>query len=153
MTITKWLEIDTVKLGVEGCCTIEDLGPVLGGSAHIGGDRLIPGGTPVAKARQLTVTEVSLRLLIFGDNDFAGSAHSDAYTGLYENLQTLHSDVLTIPSGDGTRTATLHWDSQTELEKPCHVLPPLDLVWQGTSFFRAILRLSFPEGLFDLTPP
>lgn len=152
MSITKWIEIGSTKLGVEGCCTVEDLGPVIGGSSYIGGDRLIPGGTPVAKARQRTVTEVSLRLMVFGDNDFDGVAHGDPYTGVYENIQTLHANVLAIPAGDGTRTATLHWDSQTELTKPCHVLPPMDLVWQGSSFFRGVLRLSFPEGLFDLTP-
>lgn len=146
------LEIDGVSLNVLGFCLAPDLTPLLAGSAQRGEDRLVPGSAGViANPRRITVTVVNLELLIFGDNTEAGVAHPDARTGIYRNLKYLKDNV-TDPTGtgDGTRTATLTWQGEAPVTKPVHVLGSLDTADARTTMVRGVLRLSFPEGLFDL---
>ena len=152
-TKKRWLEIGSLVLAVPGCCEIEELGSLIGGSAVRGDNRII-NVQPGRRAYEPVVdeTETSVRLFIYGANDFTGSPHADQWDGIYANLATLHAGVLARPGGDGTRTATLHWNTETELTKPVQVIPPMGLAWeQGAPMYRAVLNLRFPEGLFDLS--
>lgn len=146
------LEIDGVSLNVPGFCIVADLSPLLAGSAQRGEDRRVPGSAGViANQRRIDITVVNLPLMIFGDNTEAGVAHPDIRTGIYRNLKYLQANV-TNPTGtgDGTRTATLTWQSETPVTKPVHVLGSIDTADARTTMVRGVLRLSFPEGLFDL---
>lgn len=146
------LDIDGVSLNVLGFCLAPDLTPLLAGSAQRGDDRRVPGTAGViARPRRNDVTVVNLELLIFGANTAAGVAHPDVRTGIYRNLKFLQQNV-TAPTGtgDGTRTATLTWQSEAPITKPVHVLGSIDAADARTTMVRGVLRLSFPQGLFDL---
>lgn len=147
------LAIGSVTLDVDGCCKVRDLAPLVSGSDVRGSDRLVPGSAGViANPRRETVTVVNLQLMLFGAKDFAGVAHPDVRTGLLLNAAYLQENV-SRPTGvgDGTRTATLTWQGLAAVVKPVHVLGDLSLAGDGPNMMRGILRLSFPEGLFDLS--
>ncbi len=148
-----YLDIDGVSLNKRLCCQVVDLSELLSGSDERGSDRLVPGTAGViAYPRRETVTVVNLPIAIFGHYDFAGVAHPDTRTGLALNAAYLQANVTGSSGvGDGTRTATLHWQSLGTVSKPVHVYKKLDLAADGPSKMRGILRLSFPEGLFDLS--
>lgn len=146
--------IDGVSMRVPGCCEAFDLAPLLAGSAIRGKDRLAPGTAGViANPRRKTVTKVNIELKLFGTNSFAGVAHADYEEGLARNFAHLQANVTEpIDTGDGTRTAALTWGSLAIPTVRAHVddnLSPSTV--RGGRIIEATLRLSFPDGLFDLT--
>lgn len=150
--MSEYLAIDGIALNVEGCCKVRDLGPILNGSEHRGSDRLVPGSAGViANPRRIDVTVVNLPLMLFGRRSFTGTLHPDQRTGLALNVAYIQKNITKpITTGTGTRTATLHWEAQPTLSKPVHVLGGLDLAGDGPPMLRGVLRLSFPEGVFNL---
>lgn len=150
--MAEWLDIDGVSLNVTGCCRVIDTAPLLDESDVRGSDRLLPGTAGViARVRRETVTVVNLNLAIEGYRSFAGATHTDTRTGLVANIAYLRKYVTAVvATGDGTRTATLHLPSGSTLTRPCHVLGRMTLAGDGPYKALGVLRLSFPQGLFDL---
>lgn len=149
--MNEYLTIGTVAFNVVGCALIPDLSPLLSDSDQLGDDVLLGSGGVSAYSRIETITVVNLEVLIFGEKDFTGAAHPDVRTGLYRNLKHIHTNVTApVPTGDGTRTATLTWQSETPVVKPVHVLGNMSTADDRTTLIRGVLRLSFPEGLFTL---
>lgn len=145
--------IDGTSVRVPGCCEAFDLAPLIGGSAKRGQDRLLPGTAGViANPRRKTVTKVNLELKVFGDRDFAGVAHADYDEGLALNMAHLQANVADPPTIGDTRTGVLTWGSLSIPSKPLvcddDMSPETS---KGGRMILATLRLSFPEGTFDLS--
>lgn len=145
--------IGGVSLRIADCWWLDDIGPLLSGSAQLGDDRVVPGAAGVIPyPRVETVTKINLKLTVMGYRDKAGSAHPDTRTGIALNAAQLQADMTQPPAtADGTRSATLTVGSLATLTKPVHVLGEMDFGGYGPNGLRGVLRLSFPEGLFDLT--
>lgn len=153
MSGTEWMEIDGLSLELDDCWHVEDYAPVLSGSDQRGEDRLVPGSAGVvANPRRNTVTRVNLRMLVFGWKDWNGAAHATHRAGIGKNSAKLQAAMTSPPTtAGGTRTATYHLDGLPAVSKPVHVLGDMTFVGYGPYALRGVLRLSFPEGLFDLS--
>lgn len=147
------LNIGGHDIAVPGCCLIVDLAPLLSWSEVRGGSRVVPrspGASALPKREDLTV--VNLELVLLGDVAFDGvTAHPDPRTGLYRNVAWLQANIVQpVAVAPFTRTATLSWHAETPVAKPVQVIPPLGLATDKWHKMRAVLRLEFPEGLFEL---
>lgn len=147
------LNIGGIDLAVEGACLLPDLSPLLAWSAVRGQSRVVPGSAgaiPNPKREHLTV--VNLPMIIQGLVAFDGvTSHPDVRTGLYRNVKYLQTNVIQpVAVSPYTKTATLTWHAETPVSKPVQVLPPLGTAADGHDQLRAVLRLEFPEGLFEL---
>lgn len=122
-----------------------------------GQDRILPGATGViAYRRRLTVTTHDLRLLVVGDVDENGSAHTNFSSGLAHNLDYIYNNVVTpvvsstgtraaslqIP-GLGTKTANIHVIGMRRTEYHTSKVSKGPAVWEGT------LIISIPGGRFS----
>ncbi len=145
-------QVDGTALTIDGCGHVEDYAPLLADPEMRGDDTLVPGDADVIETPiRPTITVVNLNMLIFGWRDPEGAAHANVRTGLALNKAHLQALVTTPPTPpDVTRTCTLHWTGLTTLTKPVHVLG-LDTAGYGPNALRGVLRLRFPQGLFDLT--
>lgn len=151
MALEELFDIDGTSFTLLGFVLVPDLSPLLGHSAQRGGDRPIPGVPGVdPKARVLDVTVVNLGLIIQGEITSASVAHPDVRTGLYRNMKELQALSTPPATVAGTRTATLTWHGEAPISKPVHVLGDMQTAADGWHQLRAVLRLSFPEGLFEL---
>jgi hypothetical protein len=151
MALDEQLDIDGINFNLAGFVLAPDLSPLLGHSAQRGGDRPIPGqpgGDP--KRREIDITVVNIGLIIQGEITSAGVAHPDIRTGLYRNLKALQALSTPPATVAGTRTATLVWHAETPAPKAVHVLGDLQTAADGWDQIRAVMRLSFPDGLFEL---
>lgn len=153
--MARTLTIGSVNLRVAGCCRIIDLAPLFSSSDQRGENSVVPesDGT-VANPPREDETDINLRMRLFGERNFSGVAHSDKFTGLAKNAAYLHANLLfPTNSGGGTRTATLTWEALTIPTKPVQVLGAVDWKTQNDAadVWVGILRLRFPEGLFDLS--
>jgi hypothetical protein len=115
-----------------------------------GKDRLVPGAAGVvANMRRRTVTEVDLPMVIIGDCDQTGAAHTDSMDGLWRNVDYLNDNVCSpTGTGDGTRAAVLTLPSGTTLAESVHVLG-LELGASSRTGKLATLTLSIPSGKFQ----
>jgi hypothetical protein len=154
----EWLEIDGTNLCLPFCCMLADLAPLKAGTLMRGEDRRLPRRASatdtgvIVHPRRPDATPVKLRISVFGEYFFDGTAHPDTRTGLAINGAYLQHNVVKPPSLlDPRRTAVLHVQGLPELTKPVIVEGPLDLTSDGPNVERGGLRLLFPEGLFDLS--
>lgn len=145
------LVVDAVPFSLPGFVLVPDLSPLLGHSAQRGADWTVPGVPGVdPHAREIDVTLVNLEALVYGEITASSVAHPDVRTGLYLNMKALQALTDPPATAAGTRTATLTWQGETPAAKPVHVLGDLQPVADGSDLFRVVVRLSFPEGLFEL---
>lgn len=150
MTVTEWFDIDGYRFERDGCVTVRDLTPLLSGSALRGRNTLVPHvANVIVNPLRETETFVDLELLIRGDNDSSGVPWGNYREGLALNVAELRSEVAAL-TGTTLRTGALHWHGLDELTKPCRVVAPLACANDGPLQIRAVLSLSFPEGLFDV---
>lgn len=153
-TSDEWLQIDTLRFGIPGCCLLRDINQLLVGADQRGDNDTVPeeSGT-IANAPVDDETDVPLKLTVKGIFDFNGLAHVDERTGIALNIATIRkfaSDP--TGTGGGTRTATLHYRDLPELSKPVQVRGFHDAKGEGPNQTAATLQLLFPEGMFDLDP-
>ena len=151
--MTDYLDIDGLSLEIPQCWHTEDIAPLLSDSDVRGAqDRLVPGDAGViATPIRETVTVVHLSMLIYGWKNHLGVAHPSVRAGLGINRAKLKASVTTpLDAETITRTATLHVDGLDPVSKPVKVLG-LQTAGYGYYALRGVLRLSFTEGLFDLS--
>lgn len=103
---TRYLEIGSVPLSIEGAWRILDYTPLLQGRPKRGDDRIVPGAAGrTGYDREYDEVTHRLRMDIFGWNDETGAAHPNKITGLEANVDYLNDNVV---DGLTVKTATLH---------------------------------------------
>ena len=153
MPASEYMTIDGVSTEIDQCWHVPDYSALLAGSDQRGSDRIVniqPGAIPYPRVE--TVTVVNLGVMVFGWKSKTGADHTDVRAGLVLNAAQMQQDFTKpVESTSGTRTAVLHMAGLDPLTKPVHVLGNLDFAGYGPNAMRGVMRLSFPEGLFDLT--
>lgn len=103
---TRYLEIGSVPLAIDGAWRISDYTPLLQGRPKRGGDRIVPGAAgATGYDREYHEVTHRLRLDIFGERDSSGNAHADRVNGLEANVDYLNDNVV---DGLTAKTAVLH---------------------------------------------
>lgn len=150
-TFGEQLTIDGSDLVVAGCCVIRDLSPLLAGSDLRGSSRLVPhleGRVPLP--HRVDETVVNLDVLILGEVTFAGVAHPSRRVGLLRNVKQLAALTAPVPTAPFTRSAVLGWHGESIAAKPVQRLGGLSTAADKSDAVRVVLRLGFPDGLFEL---
>lgn len=149
ITATEYLEINSVPLATPAW-RLTDLTSLYDEADVRGDDILIPHSAGVlAQPRRRTVTKKALPIVVFGDYDLDGVAHTDPREGLAINTAYLMTNVVAPPgTGDGTRDAVWHlWDGSTKAAD-VHVLGGLGLKRKNPITVEGVLVISIPAGRF-----
>jgi hypothetical protein len=146
------LTIDSLSLNTPAWSVV-DLTPLWAAFDTRGQNRLIPGASGVvAYRKRITERDHSLAIVIIGDVDENGDAHTDPVAGLEDNLDTLmavlapdagatKSAVLTLPSGT-TRTA------EVQIESFEVIRTEIDVVSSQFAAMEGIITMTIPAGVF-----
>ncbi len=142
ITRTAYLEINSVPLATPAW-RILDLSR-LNGLAVRGSDRVLPGAAGSrAVRRRLTAYTQSLPLLVEGRYNHEGTPQSDIYIGLDDNIDYLHTNVITPPT---TATVAAVWHRATGNKSAAiHVEGFEPQAW-GAGWVRFNLEISIPSG-------
>lgn len=98
---SNYVTINGLTLDIAGFCVVRDLSPLLTAGDLRGGDFTAQGvDGDTYRAKSLGAHRLLLPLLIFGDNDKTGSAHTYTWVGLRDNVEEIRSTCV-----DGTKSA------------------------------------------------
>lgn len=147
ITATEYLEIASTPLATPAW-RILDLTPLWSSAAVRGDDRVLPHADGVRpERRRVTVTQVALPMVIWGDKNRENTPYGDIRVGLLTNIEALHTAIVVPTTGDGTRAATWHQATGTATAD-VHVLG-LAVRALSPRSVRATLQLSIPQGRFS----
>lgn len=117
-----------------------DVGPVVPED-----DRVIPGvAGRLYVPREIDEMTISLRLDVFGEANYEGTAWPDAALGLRHNLRFLRTNLL--EPQDQERPVTFHQLGGITVTGNVVILPPMSPVIHGYAWAKVVLNLKILEG-------
>lgn len=150
ITRSTYLEIASTPLATPAW-RILDLSRLYG-MAKRGSDLVMPGADGVRPyERRVTFRSVGLPLLVMGAQSRTGSANTNIWEGLDDNVDALMTAIVEPPgTTEGTRTAIWH-RATGNLTADVHVERLEPESW-GLGWIRFTLELSIPAGRWASSP-